>query len=216
MEEGFYAIKRKDGTLEIRKRKPPRDRRTNFYLSKEAVKKLLDYIKEKNIRDYLLFKLMYTSALRVEEAIRVRIEDFKMVNGVPILEIPKHKKFKLTGKPEYAIVDPEVYNEIRIFVGRKKKGYVFLSNRGRILDRTVVFKAFVKYCKEAGVDNPDPFAKHPYPRLLRRSRAQHLKEEGVSLDYIAVVLRDTIKVTYESYAKPSLYTVFKKIYEKEG
>lgn len=141
------------------------------YLSKEEVERFFRAIPKSNVRDRLLFELMYRHGLRRVEAARIRLEDLsddriwvtRVKHGVPG-EYPLHPR------TQKLIV---AYLAERRFDGCP---YLLRSRQTRPtpLATTTIYTAFRAYAAAAEL----PVGKR-HPHVLRHSIAVHLMNAGV-------------------------------------
>lgn len=137
--------------------------------------------------------LLYTPALRVTEAINTRVRDLNMEMGeVNIVGGKKRKSNDIEPVP----CNIQVIRQIKRYCDRndlKPSDYIMFSNKGKQVNRSWVYRKLNELCKEAGID------KQVGTHTLRRSRATHLLNKGITLEQVSKWLR------HKSYATTSLY-----------
>lgn len=130
-------------------------------------------------RDKAVLELLYATGMRVSELCGLRINDlsdtFVKVRG-------KGKKERIipVGKKAIEAVDRyllQYRGEVR-----EENGPLFVSQRGKPLDRITVWNRVKAYAKSAGI------AKSISPHTLRHSFATHLLENGADLRLIQDML----------------------------
>ena len=138
--------------------------------------------------------LLYTPALRVTEAINTRVRDLNMEMGeVNIVGGKKRKSNDIEPVP----CNIQVIRQIKRYCDRndlKPSDYIMFSNKGKQVNRSWVYRKLNELCKEAGID------KQVGTHTLRRSRATHLLNKGITLEHVSKWLR------HKSYATTSLYS----------
>lgn len=130
-------------------------------------------------RDQAILELLYATGMRVSELCQLRVVDlsdtFVKVKG-------KGKKERIipVGKKAIAAVDHYLVH----FRGEAKEedAPLFLSNRGKPIDRVTVWNRIKAYAKSAGI------LKEISPHTLRHSFATHLLENGADLRLIQDML----------------------------
>lgn len=151
-------------------------------LSMEEVETLLAQPKTDNCtgaRDKAILELLYATGMRVSELCQLRINDlhdtFAKVRG-------KGKKERVipVGKKAMEAVDHYLIH----YRGEAKEenAPLFLSSRGRIIDRVTVWSRVKVYARLGGI------AKSISPHTLRHSFATHLLENGADLRLIQDML----------------------------
>jgi integrase/recombinase XerD len=151
-------------------------------LSAEEVDALLAQPKTEDCigaRDKAIFELLYATGMRVSELCSLRITDlsdtFVKVKG-------KGKKERIipVGKKAIEAVDHYLLH----FRGEAKEDNepLFISPRGRPIDRITVYNRLKAYARSAGI------AKSISPHTLRHSFATHLLENGADLRLIQDML----------------------------
>jgi site-specific recombinase XerD len=141
------------------------------YLSKDEVERFFRAIPRVNVRDRLLFELMYRHGLRRAEAARLRLEDIsndriwitRLKHGVSC-EYPLHPRTqKLLA--EYAV--KRVADSYPYLLRSRQHG-------SRPLATTTIYAAFRGYAVTASLP-----ADKQHPHVLRHSIAVHLMNAGV-------------------------------------
>lgn len=130
-------------------------------------------------RDKALLELLYATGIRVSELCQIKIQDlsdaFVKVKG-------KGKKERVVPVGKKAIEAIDFY---LIEYRGKSEGenpYLFLSIRGKKIDRITVWRQVKAYAKAAGIQ------KEISPHTLRHSFATHLLENGADLRLIQDML----------------------------
>jgi integrase/recombinase XerD len=151
-------------------------------LSMEEVDALLAQPKTEDpigVRDQAILELLYASGMRVSELCSLKIND---LTDTFVKVVGKGKKERLipVGKKALAAVDDYLLR----FRGEMKEenGFLFVSSRGKPIDRITVWSRVKLYAKSAGIQ------KEISPHTLRHSFATHLLENGADLRLIQDML----------------------------
>lgn len=152
-------------------------------LSSSEVEKLLgqpDPRCEEGARDKAVLELLYSSGLRVSEACALSIYDVDD-EFVRVMGKGSHERLVPIGR--YAIEAIDHYSALfRCRHESEQLQALFVSSRGKPLDRISVWKMVKRYGKAAGI------IKNISPHTLRHSFATHLLENGADLRVIQELL----------------------------
>jgi integrase/recombinase XerD len=136
------------------------------------------------LRDKALLEVMYSSGLRVSEAINLKMND--LFFGEEIIRVlGKGSKERIVPIGSSAVEWTKIYFvQSRPLLERRMKSQniVFLNNRGTRLSRMGVWKIVDRYAKEAEV------YKDVHPHTFRHSFATHLLEGGADLRAVQEML----------------------------
>lgn len=174
------------------------------WLTEEEIKKLLDLpTLDEKYETWIL--LLYTPALRVTEALNVQVRDL----------VPEKKNINVIGGKkrkdndiEPVPCDIKVLRQIKRYCDRadlKPSDYVMFSNKGKQADRSWVYKKLNELCKEAGID------KKIGTHTMRRSRATHLLNRGITLAKVSKYLRHKQLTTTMAYLKITTEDIQKEL-----
>jgi integrase/recombinase XerD len=151
-------------------------------LSAEEVESLLAQPKLDDAigaRDKAILELLYATGMRVSELCQLRITD---LNDTFVKVKGKGKKERVipVGKKAIEAVDHYLLN----YRGEVKEenGPLFLSSRGKPIDRVTIWNRVKAYAQSAGI------VKSISPHTLRHSFATHLLENGADLRLIQDML----------------------------
>jgi integrase/recombinase XerD len=178
-------------------------------LTGKEVERLLDAPGKEGVldfRDRALLELFYASGLRVSELINVKIND---VHEDRIRVLGKGNKERIipVGRKALEAIDAYLVNGRDLF----PQGPLFLSNRGRPLERTYVWRLIKRYAKKVGIQ------KNISPHTLRHSFATHLLEGGADLRVIQEMLGHASIGTTERYThvcKTQLQQAFQNFHNR--
>lgn len=155
----------------------------------------IDLSKAEGERNRAMLETMYSCGLRVSEVVNLRISYLYFDVGF-IRVIGKGDKERLVPIGNDAMKYIQLYlNTVRCHQVIKK-GYediLFLSRRGQILTRIMVFFIIKDLAKKAGIVKPIS------PHTFRHSFATHLVEGGANLRAVQEMLGHTSITTTEIY-----------------
>lgn len=155
------------------------------------------------LRDKAILELLYATGIRVSELCSLRLTDlsdtFVKVQG-------KGKKERIVPVGKQAIMAIDAY-----LLQRQSGEMLFLSTRGKAIDRITVWARIKFYAKQALI------AKSISPHTLRHSFATHLLENGADLRLIQDMLgHEDIGTTdrYTHVASSRLKQAFKQFHPR--
>lgn len=149
--------------------------RTVKYISVESVRRILRAIPSKNLRDRLLFDLIYHYGLRCREAIQIELSDFDFTNDT--FEV---RRLKGGDSKPYPLF-PTTKRLLRQFLGAPRdtwSKYLFQSrqNIGHPISASLVAMLFHRYADAAEIPKD-----RAHVHVLRHSIAMHMIESGIGI-----------------------------------
>jgi integrase/recombinase XerD len=178
--------------LEV-KFKPDSGRRV--VLSQEEMGRLLDGIdvgRPLGLRDRAMFELMYSTGMRVQETINLKVEEIDL-DGRQLLV--RESKW---GKDRVVPVSKVAAEHVERYLGSRgvKAGPVFVCIHGK-LGKSAVNRRFQKWAREAGVMKSG-LSTHS----IRHAVATHMLANGADLRYVQELLghssiETTVRYTHE-------------------
>jgi integrase/recombinase XerD len=162
-------------------------------------------------RDRTLFELIYSCGLRISEACNLEVSDYQ--DG-KLRVLGKRDKLRIVPVGEIAAHYLDVYlKDIRpeLIGMRLANRALFVGRRGMRLTRQAIYKRFISYCGECGLD-----AK---VHTLRHSFATHLLEGGADLRSVQELLGHAdIKTTqiYTHVDTASLQHAYDAYHDEQG
>ena len=149
-----------------------------YHLKPADIKKLT--VAAVNFRDRCVIKSLWWLGLRRQELAILDIRDIDF----------ERKRVTVQGKGNKTrvvpIIDDEFLSDLKILIGDRKTGAVFLSNENKSLSLRLVNHILEKVGERAGVKNPNPRLKHINPHLFRHSVARWLKSRTRSQEGFVV------------------------------
>jgi len=168
------------------------------YLTKKEVKQLFSVIKNK--KHLLIVKLIYSAGLRVGEAVKLRIKDLDIENGIGKVVQGKGNKDRIF------ILAKSLRKELLYYIYSEKldpEDFLFQGLKSHLSVRSVQ-----EVVKRAG--RRSKITKNVHPHVLRHSFATHLIEDNCGLSTLQLLLGhkspDTTMV-YVHLAKPKAIDV---------
>lgn len=185
----FYVVTLEGSWSDLRIPKIRYDKKLPSYLTKEEVKVLLDsitYLKHKAI-----LSTIYSSGLRVSEAVNLRISDIMSKEMKIRVRVGKRNKERYTLLSEKNLLLLRQYWRKFGYKNYSPEDYLFISRQtGEQLTNRGVEAAMEKAVKKAGIN------RKATPHTLRHSFATHLMNDGVDLVTIQALMgHSNIKTT---------------------
>jgi integrase/recombinase XerD len=187
---------------------PKIQRKLPDVLSFEEIEQLIDAIdlsKPEGGRNKAILEVMYSSGLRVTEAINLKISSLYLDVGF-IRVIGKGDKERLVPIGSDAIKYIKLYKEtIRVHQVPAKdcEDILFLNNRGKALSRVMIFYIIKDLIQKTGIQ------KTISPHSFRHSFATHLVEGGADLRAVQEML------WHESITTTEIYTHINREYLRD-
>ena len=187
---------------------PKIQRKLPDVLSFEEIEQLIaaiDLSKPEGGRNKAILELMYSSGLRVTEAINLKISSLYLDVGF-IRVIGKGDKERLVPIGSDAIKYIKLYKEtIRVHQTPAKdfEDILFLNNRGKALSRVMIFYIIKDLIQKTGIN------KTISPHSFRHSFATHLVEGGADLRAVQEMLG------HESITTTEIYTHINREYLRD-
>ncbi len=163
---------------------PKKDRKLPEVLSKEEVRRLIDFSDAEKSR--LIVSLLYSSGLRVSEVVNLKIEDLNFDENTGWVRRGKG------GKDRLFVLSADLAGDIKNYIERK--GYdKFVFSREKALTTRNIQKIIQGMRKRAGMN------KKVTPHTLRHSFATHLLEGGNDIRIIQQMLGHSSLSTTQVY-----------------
>ncbi|MGM0836553.1 MAG: tyrosine-type recombinase/integrase [Bacillota bacterium] len=173
-------------------------------LEKEDVDKFRQYLLEyrSSNRDYALVTLLAYSGLRISEAISIKFESLNLVSRELLVTDGKGSKSRTVFLNDKSIDALKLWIKERKKVGRDSN-HLFISNRGKPVDRTLINKLFNAYTTKTGVKIT--------PHDLRHFYCSHAIKVGMSIHEVANQAGHSNIHTTLIYTNPSRKEIMEKI-----
>ncbi|MBT4351646.1 tyrosine-type recombinase/integrase [archaeon] len=144
-------------------------------LSKDEILRMIK--STNNLKHRILIELLYSSGLRIGEAVCVKIENFDCENKTLLIKKGKGKKDR------YVILSDKFIDDFKRYIDIENIyfGYLFFGRKGHITIETG--RAIIKTAAKRARIN-----KNVFPHKLRSSFATHLFDKGIDSIHIKRLL----------------------------
>lgn len=171
------------------------------HLTENKSKELLDYYKEKSLRDYAIVNLLLRTGLRTIEVVRADVGDITFKGERRVLRIWGKGH---TEKDSFVVLTDKTYLPIKEYLetrkGVKAGDPLFVSNSRQNKGERLTTRTISEICKEGlkgiGLDGRE-FTAHS----LRHTTAVHILKQGGEITDVQRVLRHTSPVTSQIYTE---------------
>ena len=160
------------------------------------------------IRDQVILVVLYDTAIRADELIRLKYADVNISCTEPYLRIHgKGDKERIVALSEQTIPLLEQYISLyHTDQSDKNMPFIYTVIKGRTdhMSERNIERIVKKYRDMVRKEKPN-VPTQIYPHMLRRTRASGWYRDGVPIETIAVILgHSDTKTTRKSYARPSI------------
>ena len=129
--------------------------------NRKDIKKIEQYLKLHNKRDYVIWVLGMNSGLRVSDIVGLNVSDVVNKTHITIVE-------KKTQKLKSFYINDKLKRVLKDFTkGKNLEEPLFLGKQGKRLDRSQVYRFIVRACKENGI------TAHVSTHTMRKSFGYH-------------------------------------------
>ena len=169
---------------------PKKEKKLPVILTKDEIRSILDLTKNK--RHKLLIELLYSTGLRVNEAVSLRVKDINLAEKVAFVKYGKGKKER------FVKLSSKFIKHFRSYLNRRKRDseYIFNSRGGHLTTRQAQ-RAIKNAALRAGIQ------KKVFCHAFRSSFATHLLDSGVDVRLIQELLGHQNLATTERYTHVS-------------
>ncbi len=154
-------------------------------LSIDEIDKLIDSFNNTTIfdvRNAAITMTLYSTGIRVSELCDLMLRDYLPDQGcIHVMGKGRVERMTPIGKNAIAFVGAYLIRRKEIARYRRKKQFLFVSQRGKRLTRVDVHAILVTQSKLAGI-------KHTSPHMLRRTFATHMSKAGAPVIYVQKLL----------------------------
>lgn len=158
-------------------------------------------------RDKLIIELFYTTGIRRNELINIRLNDLDFFNK-SLKVLGKRNKERIVPLLPYLVAVIEEYLVYRNEVETENSdGYLFLVKKGNKIYETLVYRIINEYFSKVS----SKVKKSPH--IIRHSFATHLLNEGADLNSVKELLGHSSLASTQVYTHNSI-TELKKVYSK--
>lgn len=186
------------------------DKKLPSFITKNEINNILeefDISSPLDARNYALFELLYSSGLRISEALSLNINDIK-VNSNSLNIIGKGRKQRIVPLGKKARESILIYiNERSILSKNNKSNKLFLTKNGYSLDPSGAYRIINKMLN--GKVNSDKKS----PHVLRHTFATHLMDNGADINSVSDMLGHSSLSTTQIYTHNTVNRL-KDVYKK--
>jgi len=161
----------------------------------KAMLECIDISKRNGFNHYLLVSVMYDTAARVDETVKMNLEDFSFGNENSVVIFGKGSKYRRIYLTSHTV---KLIKEYKQTTGRETGALFMNRSKERISDSGIDF-ILKKYASIASKTVITLRLKTISPHVLRRSKATHMLLNGASLPVIQRFLGHESIVTTEAY-----------------
>lgn len=190
-DEARYVHQRVRQRLGLRGR-PERATRLPEILTPEELRRVLGQAYREHPRDGLIVRTLFETGLRVSELVRLE------VTHVDFLERTIAVREGKGGKDRLVLFTAELGQQLQLHLAGRTRGFLFESNRATAFTARRIQQIVKSVALKAGV------AKKIHPHTYRHSMATFLRNQGVPLDVVQLLLGHADPRTTQIYARLSL------------
>lgn len=177
----------------------------------ERMLRSIDITKRNGLMHYLLVTVLYDTAARVDEAVRMNFEDFSFGTDNSVVIFGKGSKYRRVYLTSHSV---KVIKEYMMRTGRHS-GAVFLNKGCQRISDSGIDYILKKYAAIAAEEMPSLKEKTISPHTLRRSKATHMLLNGTSLPVIQRFLGHESIQTTEAYLDAGTEAMIQAVAEAE-
>lgn len=174
------------GIYHIELKRPKKDSKLPVIISTSEVIALIS--STKNLKHRLIYSLLYSAGLRINELLQLRISDLDLERRQIHIKNGKGRKDRYVVLSDRLI--PILQNYYHTY---RPSTFLIEGQYGGTYSSSSVRQSLHANCKLAGI------RKNVTPHTLRHSYATHLLEQGVSLRHIQELLGHSSSITTEIY-----------------
>lgn len=180
-------------------RKPPKERRLPQLLTETDLKKFFRVLQQcGNLQHEIMLKLLFFSAVRVSELVRVKVTDIDFAHCKIFIAQGKG------GKDRYILFPASFRLVLQSHLrANPKNRYLFETTRYTLFTPRRVQQIVKQYRDQAGI------AQHVHPHLFRHQMITYLTARGLSDSQIQLISGHGSKKSLETYQHLSLQNVEK-------
>lgn len=161
----------------------------------QAVLEVINISTNDGFKHYILISVMYDTAARVDETVRMNVEDFSFGKENSVIVFGKGFKYRRIYLTKHTVKLIKEYK--RKF--NLEKGAMFKNRCGDRISDSGIDYILKKYAKAASEKETSLCSKTVSPHVFRRSKATHMLLNGASLPVIQRFLGHESIQTTEAY-----------------
>ena len=209
--KSYFNFLVRTGSISKSPLKGHKNLKTNGKLVEPFTEKELDEIFKNfsnygaNERDKLVIELLYSTGIRREELINIKVSDINFEN----------KLIKIKGKrnkERLVPILPSLQLSIEKYLLNNKSKYLFSSKDGDMISKSTVYRIIKKYFRKVSTKVKLS------PHVLRHTFATHLLNNGADINSIKEILGHSSLSSTQIYTKikmPKIISDYKKSHPRE-
>lgn len=170
---------------------------SEFYLSRREIERIV--YAASNSRDRCILKLLWKTGIWRAEVSGLDVRDVDAARH--LLHIREGKGAKARLVP----FDDELASDLKMHLGKRKTGALFISNKGNPISLRAVNDLVARAGQRAGVTHPNPRHHVINPHLFRHTFAREWKKRGGDLESLSRILgHSSVAMTIDLYGTKSV------------
>ena len=158
-----------------------------------------------NDRDQLVIEVLYSTGIRREELINIKVSDINFENQLIKVKGKRNKE-------RLVPILPTLENSIKKYLSKNSSKYLFFSKDGSKISKSTVYRIINRYFRKVSTK-----AKLS-PHVLRHTFATHLLNNGADINSIKEILGHSSLSSTQIYTKikmPKIISDYKKSHPRE-
>ena len=158
-----------------------------------------------NDRDQLVIEVLYSTGIRREELINIKVSDINFENQLIKVKGKRNKE-------RLVPILPTLENSIKKYLSKTSSKYLFFSKDGSKISKSTVYRIINRYFRKVSTK-----AKLS-PHVLRHTFATHLLNNGADINSIKEILGHSSLSSTQIYTKikmPKIISDYKKSHPRE-
>ena len=176
------------------------------FTQKEIEKIFQDFTNDGiNDRDMLIIEVLYSTGIRREELINIKVSDINFENQLIKVKGKRNKE-------RLVPILPSLKNSIQKYLSNNSSKYLFSSKDGGRISKSTVYRIINRYFRKVSTK-----AKLS-PHVLRHTFATHLLNNGADINSIKEILGHSSLSSTQIYTKikmPKIISDYKKSHPRE-
>ncbi len=172
--------------------RPPQAKRLPEILNPEELGRILAQAYRERPRDGLVVRTLFETGLRVSELVSLLVADVEFTERT--IRVREGKG----GKDRLVLFTEDLGQQIRLYLDGRTRGHLFESNRAAPFTPRRIQQIVKAVARKAGIEKPI------HPHTYRHSMATFLRNQGVPLDVVQLLLGHADPRTTQLYARLSM------------
>lgn len=175
-----------------------RDKAKTEAITIEQWRKFLIELKKYSFRDYLIARAIFQGAKRCNEVLNALISDIQWDKKIIVY---KQSKSNILEKNTFIHYPQEYLQELKIYLGDRIQGYIFISRKGNRITQPQIYRSFFEASRRSGLKI------NVHPHMLRASAITNLMKMGYHSDQIMKI---------SGHSSPHMVLYYDKSNEEEN